>query len=93
MTKEEFISRLKENKKNFKNVEELIEYQLPVLQYYLSNHCATIIVDNRPLGGTENIVDLSKIVIEPSGAENNLYLMNVAFEGLVKRIKEFEDEN
>lgn len=90
MNKEEFLTRLKENKKSFKNVEELIEYQLPVLQYYLTNHQGNIILDNRQVGGKVETIDLSKIVLEPSGAENSLYLMNVAFEGLTKRMNEFK---
>lgn len=84
MTKEDFLSRLKENKKSFKSVEELIEYQLPVLQYYLSNYGETMISTSNKL------VDLRQVTLEPSGAENSLYLMNVAFEGLSKRIGDFQ---
>jgi hypothetical protein len=73
MTKEDFLSRLKENKKSFKSVEELIEYQLPVLQYYLSTYGETMI------NTSNKLVDLRQVTLEPSGAENNLYLMNVAF--------------
>lgn len=90
MTKEDFLSRLKENKKNFKSVEELIEYQLPVLQYYLSNYQGNITVDNTELGGKVIEIDFSKITLNPSATDRGLYLMNIAFEGLNKRIKEFE---
>ena len=86
MNKEDFLSRLKENKKTFKSVEELIEYQLPVLQYYITNHANPIYNEDM----TKILVDLNKIILVPSDAKSNLYYMNIAFEGLTKRIGEFE---
>ena len=37
MTKEEFISRLKE-RKNLKTTEEVVEIALPIVQFYLNNY-------------------------------------------------------
>ena len=36
MTKEEFLAKLKEDK-FFENPQELIDYRLPIIQYYLNN--------------------------------------------------------
>ncbi|NLI41622.1 MAG: hypothetical protein GX421_10660, partial [Caldisericales bacterium] len=37
MTKEEFISKLKE-RKNLKTTEEVVEIALPIVQFYLNNY-------------------------------------------------------
>ena len=92
MTKEEFISRLKENKKNFKSVEELIEYQLPVLQHYLENYQGNYILDNSQLGGKIVEVDFSKITITPSGSTISVDFMRRAFKSLTLRVEEFEHD-
>ena len=86
MTKEEFLTRLKENNKTFKSVEELIDYQLPVLQYYITNHVNPIYNNDM----TKIVVDLDKLILIASDTKSNLYHMNIAFEGLTKRIGEFE---
>lgn len=86
MTKEEFISRLKENKKQFESNMELAEYQIPVLQYYLSNYKAPIYTED--LKGV--VVDFSKITITPSLDARNIQIMTHNFESLVRRVKEFE---
>ena len=90
ISKEEFLARLKENKKSFKTVEELIEYQLPVLQYYFNTYGKLTIIDNRPVGGKIENIDFSKIELIPASDEKNLELMNHAFEELKLRIGEFE---
>lgn len=48
MTKEEFLKRLQENKQDFTNDEELVDYVLPVLQFYLDNY-RTIVVNGEKL--------------------------------------------
>jgi len=92
MNKEEFISKLRENKQQFKDIEELVNYQLPVLQYYLEHYQGNYILDNRQLGGDLQEVDFSKITLTSSYTPSSLQLMKMAFSGLVKRIKEFEHD-
>ena len=84
MNKEDFIARLKENKKEFDTIEELLEYQLPVLQYYITNYGEYII------SASNILTDLKTITITPSASQQSIQLMNHAFEGVIRRIKEFE---
>lgn len=42
ITKEEFLKRLKEDK-YFEKPEEMIEYRIPVVQYYLINYPMQIV--------------------------------------------------
>jgi len=88
MNKEEFLSRLKENKKDFTNVEELIDYKLPVLQYYLENYQSPIYSEDMQT----IIVEFASITILPPKDEGARRLMNLAFSGLVKRLNEFDYE-
>lgn len=88
MNNEEFISRLKENRTEFKDVEELVKYMLPVLQFYLENY-QEIYYD---MNETELIplIDFSKITINESYTSESIHAMKVAFMKLQKRIGEFE---
>lgn len=90
MKKEDFIARLKENKKEFDTIEELLKYQLPVLQYYLENYQPSWY--DMDISKLNVVVDFSKITITPSTSQQSIQLMNVAFEGLTKRIGEFEND-
>lgn len=88
MTKEEFLSRLKENKTEFKDAEELVKYMLPVLQHYLENYQETWY--DMDVTKLTPLVDFSKITITESYTPNSINAMEVAFMKLQKRIKEFE---
>ena len=90
MNKEDFIARLKENKKEFDTIEELLKYQLPVLQYYLENYQPSWY--DMDISKLNVVVDFSKITITPSTSQQSIQLMNHAFEGLTKRIGEFEND-
>ena len=85
MNKEEFLKRLKENK-HHDNVEENIEYKLPVLQYYLDNLVNIQILTDK---GSTNLKGLQ---IERMERNIDFLLINQAFESLTNRIKEFEYE-
>ena len=81
-----FISRLKENKLNFSSIEEMVEYQLPVLQYYLEHYQSPIYSEDMQT----IIVEFASITILPPKDEGARRLMNLAFSGLVKRLNEFD---
>ena len=88
MIKEDFLSRLKENRTEFKDAEELVKYILPVLQHYLENYQENYYDMNE----TELVplVDFSKITITESYKPESIHAMKVAFMKLQNRIKEFE---
>ena len=89
MQKEEFISRLKENKKKFKDTAELVEYQLPVLQYYLENYQENwYTMDTTKL---DVAVDFSKITVLTPDNPQRMQFMQHSFNQLVKRVGEFEE--
>lgn len=80
MNKETLLQRLKEDK-FFDNPDELIEYRLPCIQWYLNN-----IKMNININGQQ--IDFSKItIVKPD--DYNFPLMNQAFESLKNRIGEF----
>ena len=88
MTKKEFISRLKENKKEFKDTAELVDYMLPVLQYYLENYQPVWYdADTTKLN---TLVDFSKIIILKPDNPRRIQEMQIDFHGLIKRVEEFE---
>lgn len=84
ITKEEFIKRLKENKQDFDSFDEKIDYRLPVLQYYITNYSDITIVNNG------NHLNTKNMIITISDRDLSYPLVNLAFEGLVKRLNEFE---
>lgn len=90
MNNEEFISRLKENRTEFKDVEELVKYMLPVLQFFIENYASPLEVDNRQVGGNFFVVDWNKISINESYTPESVNAVKVAFKKLQKRIGEFE---
>lgn len=85
ITKEEFLKRLKEDKYH-DNIEEHIEYRLPVLQYYLDNLVNVQILTNK---GPSNLRGLQ---IERMKQNNDFLLINQAFQSLTNRIKEWDTE-
>ena len=86
LTKEEYISRLKECKSTFTDNTELVEYILPVLNYYMKYHSPCIIVDNTFIGS--NIFLLDTIVRSNKPTEPEKMLR--AYDKLCERVKEFE---
>ena len=89
MTKEEFISKLKE-RKNLKTTEEVVEIALPIVQFYLNNYQGNIFIDNREVGGTIVEVDFSKERINTPDTPERINLVNLAYIKLLDRISEFE---
>lgn len=81
LTKEEYISRLKEYKNTFKDNDELVEYILPVLNYFMKYHSPCIIV---------NGVDISSITINNPTTPKEYELVVYAYNKLCERVKEFE---
>ena len=88
MTKEEFISRLKENKQEFKDITELIEYRLPVLQYYLEKYKEPLYTMDK--SKLDIAVDFSEITINTPDTQQRMQFMQHSFDQLVKRVEEFE---
>ena len=76
MTKEDFIARLKEDK-FFSNSKELIEYRLPVVQFYLTNLTDSIAQINNELFYSKSITIKYK--------EEDFTLVNQAFESIKKQ--------
>ena len=89
MTKEEFISKLKE-RKNLKTIEEVVEIALPIVQFYLNNYQGNAYIDNRKIGGTIVEVDFSKERINIPDTPERINLVNLAYINLLDRVNEFE---
>ena len=89
MTKEEFISKLKE-RKNLKTTEEVVEIALSIVQFYLNNYQGNIFIDNRKVGGTIVEVDFSKERINIPDTPERIDLVNLAYINLLDRVNEFE---
>ena len=89
MTKEEFISKLKE-RKNLKTTEEVVEIALPIVQFYLNNYQGNAYIDNRKVGGTIVEVDFSKERINIPDTPERINLTNLAYVNICNRVEEFE---
>ena len=89
MTKEEFISKLKE-RKNLKTTEEVVEIALPIVQFYLNNYQGNIFIDNRQIGGTIVEVDFSKERVNTPDTPERINLTNLAYVNICNRVEEFE---
>ena len=89
MTKEEFISKLKE-RKNLKTTEEVVEIALPIVQFYLNNYQGNIFIDNRKVGGTIVEVDFTEVKINIPDTPERINLVNLAYINLLDRVNEFE---
>ena len=89
MTKEEFISKLKE-RKNLKTTEEVLEIALPIVQFYLNNYQGNAYIDNRKVGGTIVEVDFTEVKINTPDTPERINLVNLAYINLLDRVNEFE---
>ena len=89
MTKEEFISKLKE-RKNLKTTKEVVEIALPIVQFYLNNYQGNVFIDNRKVGGTIVEVDFSEIKINTPDTPERINLTNLAYVNICNRVEEFE---
>lgn len=89
ITKEEFLKRLQEDK-NFTKIEELVEFALPVVQYYLNNYQGKVIVDNTRIGGKIETIDFSEITINIPTSQIGFQKLYEAYKSLVHRIEEFK---
>ena len=78
ITKKEFEERLN-NTKVIDDLEEDIEYKLPVLQYYLKNYINFTIQNN------DSIINLSEIPIIRSNKEGEWQLIDQAFYKIKQR--------
>lgn len=83
ITEEEFIQRLKEDKFP-SDPKELIEYRLPVVQYYLTNYTNSTIVNTN----TKVAINSKNILIIER--DEDFTLINIAFEGIKNQLKELE---
>ena len=90
MTKEEFISKLKE-RKNLTTIEEVVEVALPIVQFYLNNYQGNVYVDNTRVGGTVVEVDFSEIKINTPDTPERINLTNLAYVNICNRVEEFEN--
>ena len=77
ITKEEFLKRLKEDKFH-KNPQQQIDYRLPVVQYFLTNHTDSISIVN----GTMTSSKLVNIKYLPE----DFTLVNQAFDSIKKQL-------
>ena len=75
MTKEEFISKLKEDK-FFENPEEQVNYRLPVVQYYITNYSNIVFHSDK---GT---FDSKNINLVRSNTAEEFRLINYAFNAI-----------
>ena len=78
LTKKEFLKRLEEDK-YFENIEEMLEYRVPIVQYYLINYPTKIVT------GT-GVFDTSKIELQRSHSETELQLVSWAFQCIKERL-------
>ena len=87
MTKEEFISKLKE-RKNLTTVEEVVEVALPVVQFYLNNYQGNVY---KQIEDKFVEFEFSKININVPDTPERINLTNLAYISLCNRVSEFED--
>jgi len=87
MTKEEFISRLKE-RKNLKTTEEVVEIALPIVQFYLNNYQGNVY---KQIEDKLVEFEFSKININVPDTPERINLTNLAYMSLCNRVNEFEN--
>ena len=83
MTKQQFIDRLKENKW-FEQPQDLIDYRLPVVQYYLKNYTNTALMVN---GG--RVIQSREVNIVYS-QQTDFVLVNWAYERILEQFEKGE---
>lgn len=79
MNKQEFLDRLKENKFS-EDCKELIDYRLPVVQFFLTNYSNAMISDGR------NALSSRLITIIPR--EEDFTLVNQAYMSILELYKQ-----
>ena len=87
MTKEEFISKLKE-KKQLKTAEEVVEIALPIIQFYLNNYQGNVY---KQIEDKFVEFEFSKININTPDTPERINLTNLAYISLCNRLEEFEN--
>ena len=87
MTKEEFISKLKE-RKNLTTVEEVVEIALPIVQFYLNNYQGNVY---KQIEDKFVEFEFSKININIPDTPERINLTNLAYISLCNRVSEFEN--
>ena len=87
MTKEEFISKLKE-RKNLTTVEEVIEVALPIVQFYLNNYQGNVY---KQINDKIIEIKFDEININIPNTPERINLTNLAYISLCNRVSEFED--
>ena len=87
MTKEEFISKLKE-RKNLTTVEEVVEIALPIVQFYLNNYQGNVY---KQIEDKLVEFEFSKININIPDTPERINLTNLAYISLCNRVNEFEN--
>lgn len=80
ITKEEYLKRLRENKW-FDNPKEMIDYRLPVVQYFLTNHTNTNLLTPKGILNSNTITILYN-------KRTDFPLLNQAFESIKNRTYE-----
>ena len=78
MSKEEFLDRLKEDK-FFENPQELIDYRLPIVQYYLTNYTNVSLMSPDGVFSSKDVT----IVYKPE----DFILVNYAYERIKEKFK------
>jgi len=76
ITKEEFLKRLKEDKFH-KKPQQQIDYRLPVVQYYLTNHTNSVSVVNGVMTSS-NLINIKYL-------PEDFTLVNQAFDSIKKQ--------
>ena len=87
MTKEEFISKLKE-KKQLKTAEEVVEIALPIVQFYLNNYQGNVY---KQIEDKLVEFEFNKININIPNTPERINLTNLAYISLCNRVNEFEN--
>lgn len=83
MTKEEFITTLK-NDKYIADPEETIKYRLPVVQYYLNNYTNSIL----PYITLQGPVQISSRLVEIIYDPRDFTLLNQAYISILEQFKQ-----
>lgn len=83
MTKTEFIDRLKENKW-FEQPQDLIDYRLSVVEFYLKNYTSTTLLVNNG-----HMVQSNKINLKYN-KNTDFCLVNQAYESILEQFKKGE---
>lgn len=83
MTKQEFIDRLKEDKW-FEQPQDLIDYRLPIIQFFLSNYTNTTLIVNGGRLIQSNLVNIKY------NKNTDFCLVNWAYERILEQFKKGE---